>query len=114
MPKREMLKGVILPTPEEDAEINRGIAADPDTFDTSDPKYAHFTKPDEKLKARVLEIVRRYRGQRGPQKNPTKNLISIRLDADVLQFFRKSGRGWQSKLNEILRREMDRLEKKSQ
>jgi hypothetical protein len=29
-----MIKGMTLNTPEEDAEINRQIADDPDTFDT--------------------------------------------------------------------------------
>jgi uncharacterized protein (DUF4415 family) len=41
---------------------------------------------------------------RGPQKAPTKVLTSLRLDADVLEFFRAQGPGYQSRINEALRR----------
>ncbi len=41
---------------------------------------------------------------RGPQKAPTKVLTSIRLDADVIAFFRSRGRGYQTRINEILRK----------
>jgi uncharacterized protein (DUF4415 family) len=41
---------------------------------------------------------------RGPQKAPTKVLTTIRLDADVLAFFRSKGRGYQTRINEALRR----------
>jgi len=41
---------------------------------------------------------------RGPQKAPKKVLTTIRLDADVLAFFRSKGRGYQSRINEELRR----------
>ena len=40
---------------------------------------------------------------RGPQKAPKKEAIHIRLDADVVAFFRGLGPGWQTKLNHILR-----------
>jgi uncharacterized protein (DUF4415 family) len=40
---------------------------------------------------------------RGPQAAPTKVLTTIRLDADVLAFFRAQGRGYQSRINEALR-----------
>lgn len=29
--------------------------------------------------------------------------VSIRLDADLVEFFRGQGRGWQTKLNAVLR-----------
>ncbi|MDE0330342.1 MAG: BrnA antitoxin family protein [Nitrospinae bacterium] len=40
---------------------------------------------------------------RGPQKKPTKVQTTIRLDADVVAHFKKSGRGWQSRINTALR-----------
>jgi uncharacterized protein (DUF4415 family) len=45
------------------------------------------------------------RGQRGPQKAPTKTLISLRLSPDVLEALRATGKGWQSTVDEALRRE---------
>ena len=45
----------------------------------------------------------RYRGQRGQQKAPTKNLVSIRLSSVVLEHFRKTGQGWQTRLDDALR-----------
>jgi uncharacterized protein (DUF4415 family) len=50
-------------------------------------------------------IVRR---GRGPQKAPTKVLTTIRLDADVIAFFRAQGRGYQTRINEALRRVKER------
>ncbi|MEM0948427.1 MAG: BrnA antitoxin family protein [Pseudomonadota bacterium] len=41
--------------------------------------------------------------RRGPQKTPTKEQISIRLDPDLLAALRAGGRGWQSRLNDKLR-----------
>lgn len=40
---------------------------------------------------------------RGPQKAPTKEAVSLRLDRDVLDYFRAQGQGWQTKINEALR-----------
>ena len=45
---------------------------------------------------------------RGPQSTPTKVLTSIRLDADVLEFFKSQGEGYQSRINEALRKELNR------
>ena len=45
---------------------------------------------------------------RGPQAAPTKVLTSIRLDADVVDFFKSQGDGYQSRINETLRKEVDR------
>ncbi|MGA2263581.1 MAG: BrnA antitoxin family protein [Acidobacteriota bacterium] len=45
---------------------------------------------------------------RGPQQAPTKVLTTIRLDADVIAFFRAQGRGYQTRINEALRRVKER------
>ena len=41
---------------------------------------------------------------RGPQAAPTKVLTSIRLDADVLDYFKSQGTGYQSRINDALRK----------
>ena len=45
---------------------------------------------------------------RGPQVAPTKVLTSIRLDADVLDYFKSTGAGYQSRINAVLRNELER------
>jgi uncharacterized protein (DUF4415 family) len=52
----------------------------------------------------VPEIVAAARRGRGKQRAPTKRLVSMRLDRDVLDHFRASGPGWQSRINDVLRR----------
>jgi uncharacterized protein (DUF4415 family) len=49
-----------------------------------------------------MEALRRARG-RPPVEQPRK-LVSIRLDQDVLEKFKSSGKGWQTRLNETLRK----------
>ena len=41
---------------------------------------------------------------RGPQKAPTKVLTTVRLDADVLAFFKAQGTGDQTRINDELRK----------
>ena len=45
---------------------------------------------------------------RGPQASPTKVLTSVRLDADILEFFKAQGSGYQSRINAALRMEVER------
>lgn len=45
---------------------------------------------------------------RGPQAAPTKVLTSLRLDADILEFFKSKGAGYQSRINAALRMEVER------
>ena len=39
-----------------------------------------------------------------PKADVTKDLISLRLDRDVIAHFRRTGRGWQSRINAALRK----------
>ena len=89
-------------TPEEEAEIQRGIAADPDAPEWTDEDFA-CARPAGEV---VPGIVAAYneRRVRGPQRAPTKQLVSLRLDRDILETLRASGPGWQSRANELLRK----------
>lgn len=60
----------------------------------------------EKFKpaAEVLPLsLRKKLGVRGPQKTPTKERITIRLSPDVVEQFRASGEGWQTRVDAALR-----------
>jgi uncharacterized protein (DUF4415 family) len=41
--------------------------------------------------------------RRGEQKAPTKESITIRLSAEVLEHFRSTGKGWQSRVDQALK-----------
>lgn len=52
----------------------------------------------------VTIILNRKRGERGPQKAPTKRQVTLRLDRDVVERFRSTGPGWQRRINDALRK----------
>jgi uncharacterized protein (DUF4415 family) len=77
-----------MPTPAEDEAINRGIAADADTYEV----------PSEDFK-KMKPL-----GTRGrPRLATPKVLVSIRYDADIIERFRATGEGWQTRMNDALR-----------
>lgn len=43
-------------------------------------------------------------GQRGPQKSPTKVQVSLRLSPEVISHFKASGDGWQTRIDETLKK----------
>lgn len=49
------------------------------------------------------EVFQKLTKGRGPQKEPTKEAVSLRLDRDVVEHFRAMGPGWQTKINQALR-----------
>jgi len=83
MPK--LKPGTIIPTDEEDAAINAGIEADQDTYELSDEEFKNL-RPIGRPKAEV-----------------TKDRITIRLSKEVTEYFRATGKGWQSRMDEVLR-----------
>lgn len=69
--------------------IERMAQEDPDNFLKNDADW---------LKASVHQP-----GIRGPQKSPTKKSIAIRLSQDVLENFKATGAGWQTRIDDALR-----------
>lgn len=70
-----------------------------------------WTDPDDApiLTKEWFEQADRYEGttlvRRGrPKSDNPKQPISLRLDADVIDAFRNSGPGWQSRINAVLRK----------
>ena len=91
--------GHISPTDEEEAEIQRQIAEDPD-----DPAHWEGTAPSRPVIEVMPHLVERHRPEYFKRKAPTKEKVTVRLDADILAHFRSTGRGWQTRLNEALRK----------
>lgn len=48
------------------------------------------------------KVVRK--GKRGPQKEPTKKLVSLRLSPEVIEHFKAGGPGWQTRIDNTLRK----------
>jgi uncharacterized protein (DUF4415 family) len=52
----------------------------------------------------LAHLSKRKPGERGPQKAPTKQQVTLRLDQDVVERFRSTGPGWQRRINDALRK----------
>jgi uncharacterized protein (DUF4415 family) len=78
----------ILPTPAEDAAITAAAMADPDAMPFTNSEWEQ-----------VKPLVRRGR----PLGSGTKTQVTLRLDADVVEKFRASGAGWQTRMNDALK-----------
>ena len=86
MPK--LKAGTILPTPSEDAAIHAAAMSDPDAVPFTDAEWEQ-AKP----------LVRRGR----PLGSGTKTQVTLRLDVEVVEKFRATGDGWQTRINDVLK-----------
>lgn len=86
MPK--LKPGTILPTPAEDIEITKAASADPDALPYSDEEWA---------------AAQPVRGRGRPAGSGSKVATSLRLDRDIVDAFRNTGEGWQTRMNDALR-----------
>ena len=75
---------LVPPSPEEDALISEGIAHDPDTYE---------------LSATEFKLLRRGR----PLGSGKKIQVTLRIDADVVERFKATGTGWQTRMNDALK-----------
>lgn len=75
-----------IPTDDETINIQKGIAADPDNYEI----------PTETMKA--LRPIGR------PKAAITKQAISIRLSPEVINYFKATGKGWQTRMDEVLKK----------
>ncbi len=87
----------------QEAAAETPVAFDPtlDPYDPNDPAaVAHYWQGATiKKEGQTLGMVRR----RGPNKNPVKQQTAIRFDPDVLAGLRATGKGWQTRVNEVMR-----------
>jgi uncharacterized protein (DUF4415 family) len=85
---------------------------DPIPYEMEDGPY----NPNDAEAARALlaqaDLIRKgravRRGKRGPQKTPTKKLVSLRLSPEVIDHFKSTGRGWQTRIDSALKESIRR------
>ncbi len=76
---------LILPTVGEDKAIAVGIAQDPDTYEPSAWEQSQMRRPGR------------------PLGSGSKTQITLRLDTDLVNHFKATGSGWQTRINDLLR-----------
>ena len=102
MPKLKL--GTIIPSHDETVAINAGIAADPDARELDAEWFAKAKSASEAFAPETyaaLVAMKRPRGR--PKADETKVFTAIRLDADLLEAFKATGKGWQTRVNAALR-----------
>ena len=86
MPK--LKPGTLVPTPEEDQIITAAALQDPDAVPHTDAEWAT-----------VIPL----RGRGRPVGSGNKVATNIRLDRDLVEAFKGTGDGWQTRINDALR-----------
>lgn len=81
-----MSKKLIRPTDTEDAQITAAALTDPDNLPLTNEELQQF---------------RRTRGR--PQGSGKKEQVTLRIDTEILEQFRATGNGWQTRINDALR-----------
>jgi uncharacterized protein (DUF4415 family) len=89
MSKMSKRPAIAMPSLREDKAINAAARSNPDA-----PPLT-----GKQLKAMVP--LRALRGR--PKSDSPKQLVSVRYSAEVLDYFRSTGEGWQSRMDGVLR-----------
>ena len=84
----------------DEAEIQRQIAANPDAAEASDAALTQ-ARPFAVAFPELAQSIKRARGR--PAVEKPRQHVSLRLDPDVLEKFKATGKGWQSRINDVLR-----------
>ena len=76
-------------------------------FDADNPEWTEETwrraRPASDLPLEVLKAFPKTK-VRGPQRTPKKVPVSLRLSPEVVEHFKSSGAGWQTRIDETLRK----------
>jgi len=85
----------------------------PELIDKENPEWTEETFKRARPASEVLpeifgekvasELLKRKRGQRGAQIKQTKESVTVRYSRDVIEYFRSTGPGWQTRIDKALK-----------
>ena len=99
MSKTSKRRAVVPPTNEEDKKIVAAAKADPDA------------RPLTPRQLKAMVPMRALRGR--PKSANPKQLVSVRYSPEVLEYFKATGEGWQSRMDGVLRQYVARRSRQS-
>ena len=88
-----------MPTVAQDRAINAAAKADPDAQPLT-PKQLKSMLPMRALRGR-------------PKLANPKQLVSVRYSAEVIEYFKSTGEGWQSRMDGVLRQYVTRQSRRA-
>ncbi len=94
MSKESKRASVVMPTPEEDKIITAAAKKDPDA------------QPLTSSQLKAMVPLRSLRGR--PKSANKKLLVSVRYSPEVIAYFKATGKGWQSRMDRVLREHVAR------
>ena len=86
------------PLTDESGEVRELTKGDMKRF-----RSAHEALPKIFSPELAAELLKRKPGQRGAQRMPTKESVTVRYSREVVEYFRSTGPGWQSRIDEALK-----------
>ena len=93
--RRKALADIASTSDEDDARITAAALADPDAQPWTDEMWARAITFEERRRLRAQAKVACVDGATGDVLN---------IDAEVIEHFRKTGHGWQARINSVLRK----------
>lgn len=100
--KRRALAALSAMTDEEDAAITAAAASDPDNPEWTDADFARARPAAAAHPDLVASMAPKRRGR--PPTETRKDSVKLRIDPDVLAAYRATGPGWQTRMQEVLRK----------
>ena len=85
---------------EEEQRIQKGIEDDPENPEWTAEEFAK-ARPFREVFPDLAASIDRVRGR--PHSENPKQQVSIRLDRDVVEKFKATGKGWQARVNAVLK-----------
>jgi uncharacterized protein (DUF4415 family) len=79
---------IVMPSVAEDKAITAAAKSDPDA------------QPLTPTQLKAMVPLKALRGR--PKSEKTKQLVSVRYSREVIEYFKSTGDGWQSRMNDVL------------